>query len=117
MKELENKGWEIFATEGTHNFLSKSGVAASFLYKISDGLAPNITGIIERKGVGLVINIPRGGVHNRKTDGFRLRRLAIDNHIPLITNYQIAEIFLRALTELDLNQLPVKSWQEYIGKT
>ena len=114
VKKLENQGWEIYATEGTHNFLSKAGIAASFLYKISDGLDPNVTGIIERKGVGLIINIPRNGVHNRKTDGFLLRRLAIDNHIPLITNYQIATILLRALSELDLNKIPIKSWQEYI---
>ena len=73
--------------------------------------------MIANKGVDLIINIPRseqtGGHH---TDGYKIRRLAIDHHIPLITNLHIAQLFLQCLTELDPVKIPVKSWQEYVGE-
>jgi len=65
----------------------------------------------------LIINIPRSvptGNHN--TDGYKIRRLAIDHHIPLITNLHIAQLFLQCLTELEASKISVKSWQEYVRK-
>ena len=117
LRKLEELGWEIFSTENTHDFLSRRGVASSFLYKGSLGIEPNVLTMIANKGVDLIINIPRseqtGGHH---TDGYKIRRLAIDHHIPLITNLHIAQLFLQCLTELDPAKIPVKSWQEYVGE-
>ncbi|PIR96850.1 MAG: carbamoyl-phosphate synthase large subunit, partial [Candidatus Doudnabacteria bacterium CG10_big_fil_rev_8_21_14_0_10_41_10] len=114
IESLEKDKWEIFATEGTHEFLSKSGIGASFLYKVSDGLDPNVASMIEDKKVNLIINIPKGGAHNRQTDGYRIRRLATDHNIPLITNVHIAETFLKSLSELNIKNLPIKSWRQFI---
>lgn len=113
LRELEASGWELFATEGTHDFLSKNGVASVCLYKESERIEPNVMSVIGAKEVDLVVNIPRGAGTNQKTDGFKLRRLAIDHHLPLITNLQIAQIFLQCLSEIDPHEIPIKSWREY----
>lgn len=115
LKKLEVKGWKIYTTPGTHDFLSKEGVASRCLYKASEGFSPNVVDAIKERQVDLIINIPRGrGSSKSATDGFRIRRLAIDHHIPLITNLQIASVFLQALLELEEN-LPVKSWNQFLG--
>ena len=92
-------------------------MASHFLYKGSQELEPNVITTIANKDVDLIINIPRSlptGSH--KTDGYKIRRLAIDHHIPLITNLHIAQLFLQCLTELDSERIPVKSWQEFVKK-
>ncbi len=117
LKKLEEMGWEIYSTENTHDFLTRQGVASHFLYKGSQELEPNVISTIANKEVDLIINIPRSvmtGSHN--SDGYKIRRLAIDHHIPLITNLHIAQLFLQCLTELDSNAISVKSWQEYVKK-
>lgn len=111
VKILEEKGWEFFATEGTHDYLSKNGIGSIFIYKLSEKYEPNISTLIAEKGVDLIINIPKDAIMLR-SDGFEIRRLAIDHHIPLISNLQLAQIFLQCLTEIDLAHLPIKSWKE-----
>jgi carbamoyl-phosphate synthase large subunit len=112
--DLEREGWDIFATEGTHEFLTKNGIASTCLYKVSEELEPNIASIISNREVDLIINIPQGSGLSSKTDGYRIRRLAIDHHLPLITNMQNALIFLQALTELSPGDLSIKSHREFI---
>ncbi|SCA62473.1 hypothetical protein SCG7109_AA_00550 [Chlamydiales bacterium SCGC AG-110-M15] len=113
LRVLENKGWEIYATAGTHEYLSKHGLGSIFLYKASDQLEPNITSCIAEQEVDLIVNIPRKSGGKTVTDGYRIRRLAIDHHIPLITNLQIAQLMLKCLAELESKRLPIKSWSEY----
>ncbi len=115
IKLLEDQGWEIYATEGTHNFLSKNGVGSICVYKASERVEPNVTTTISNHEVDLIINIPRGlsGGHGG-SDGFTIRRLSIDHHIPLITNIQIAQVLLQCLTELKSDKIPVKAWNEYV---
>ncbi len=115
LKKLEEMGWEIYSTENTHDYLTRQGVASHFLYKGSQELEPNVITTIANKGVDLIINIPRTdetGKHH--TDGYKIRRLAIDHHIPLITNLPVAKLFLQCLTEIELHKIPIKSWQEYV---
>ncbi|MBB64207.1 MAG: carbamoyl phosphate synthase large subunit [Waddliaceae bacterium] len=112
LRSLEENGWEIFATEGTHEYLSRHGVGSRFLYKASERFEPNIVSTISNKEVDLIINIPRRIHTSQQTDGFRIRRLSIDHHIPLITNLQIAQLFLSCLANLDIDALPLRSWQE-----
>lgn len=117
LKILEEKGWEIYSTEGTHDFLSKHGVGAVFLYKASDRIEPNITSLIKDKQVDLIINIPQRTGGRSLTDGYKIRRLAIDHHIPLVTDLQIAQLLLKCLAEIDPSRIPVKSWREYTNMT
>ena len=114
IQALDEQNWEIFATEGTHKYLAEYGIASTFLHKASVDASPNITDTIENKKIDLILNIPRSNGTSNKTDGFKIRRLAIDHQIPLITNLQIAQLFLRSITELKLENVPVKSWQEFI---
>lgn len=115
IKQLEEKGWELYATEGTHDFLSRHGVASVCLYKASERIEPNVVSTISNKEVDLIVNIPRGTAVQTQTDGYKIRRLAIDHHLPLITNLQIAQIFLQCLAEVDPLKIPIKSWREYVG--
>jgi hypothetical protein len=113
LRILENRGWEIYATAGTHDYLSKHGIGSIFLYKASDELEPNVASAIAEKEIDLIVNIPRSSGGKNLTDGFRIRRLAIDHHIPLITNLQIAQLLLKCLAEIDPSRLPIRSWAEY----
>ncbi len=113
LRILEERGWELYSTPGTHDFLSKQGVASCCLFKASDEKEPNvITAITERK-VDLIINIPLAPISRNLTDGYKIRRLAIDHNIPLITNLQIASAFLQCLVEVKPKKIQVKSWREY----
>lgn len=114
LKILEEQGWELYTTAGTHDFLSRSGIASRCLFKASDEKEPNtLSAIIERK-IDLIINIPQSPISPYLTDGYKIRRLAIDHNIPLITNLQIAATFLQSLIEVDMKGLPIKAWSEYM---
>jgi carbamoyl-phosphate synthase large subunit len=107
---LEAKGWDLFATEGTHAFLTSRGVGSVSVYKVGEKYEPNIATLLAEQKVDLIINLPRP--QDKNNAGFKIRRLAIDHHIPLITNPQLAQIFLQCLAEVDLKGLPVRSWAE-----
>ncbi|NGX58649.1 MAG: hypothetical protein K940chlam3_01557, partial [Chlamydiae bacterium] len=114
LRALDRSGWELFATENTHDFLVRHGVANRCLYKASDSLEPNIKTVIANREVDLIINIPTNVSPKIITDGFTIRRLAIDHNIPLLTNMQTALLFLLCLNELDIDQIPVKAWKNYM---
>lgn len=117
LQKLDEQGWEIYATENTHDFLCRNGVASNFLYKASQQLEPNVVTHILKRGLDLIINIPRTqSSHPQITDGFKIRRFAIDHHIPLITNFQNALLFLQCLLEINHEQIPIKSLKEYTAK-
>ncbi len=87
------------------------------MYKSSDRREPNIQTLIAQRKVELIINLPTTGSINTQTDGFLIRRMAVDHHIPLITNLQIAQIILQCL--IDFKGKPpetILSWQEYIKR-
>ncbi len=116
LRALEAKGWSLFTTPGTHDYLSKHGIASRCLFKAGDGYSPNVIDAIVEHDVDMIINIPRGvATSSSSTDGYRIRRLAIDHHIPLITNLQIATVFLQSLLEIAPAALQVKPWSHYIG--
>lgn len=111
LKKLEMQGWDLHATEGTHDYLSIHGVGSLSIYKIGEKYEPNVATLIGERKVDLIINIPKPG-SEKSPGGFKIRRLAIDHHIPLITNLQLAQIFLHCLTELNPKDLPVRSLRE-----
>jgi carbamoyl-phosphate synthase large subunit len=114
LKKLEEQGWSLFATEGTHDFLAKKGIGSIAVYKIGEAFEPNVATLLSRQGVDLIINIPHPSGPKR-TAGFKIRRLAIDHMIPLLTNLPLAVVFLQCLTELDPTTLPVQSWRELMA--
>ena len=114
-QELETQKWQIYSTDGTHSFLFKNGVASYFICKASENGELNAQTLIMKRKVGLIINIPSHQRPTQQTDGYRIRRMAIDHHIPLITNPQKAIIMLQCLIELSEVVLPVRSWQELVG--
>lgn len=114
LERLDKQGWEIFATEGTNDFLHQRGIPSHRVHKASEKVEPNVTTLIANHQVDLIVNIPRGLNRKKITDGFTIRRLSIDHHIPLITNLQTAQVLLQCLTELRQEQLPILSWREFI---
>lgn len=117
LKQLDEQGWEMYSTSGTHAFLSRNGVGSYFVYKSSEGNEPNIQTLIAQRKIELIINLPTSSALDTSSDGFVIRRMAVDHHIPLITNMQIAQIMLQCL--IDFRGKPpesVLSWQEYIQR-
>jgi len=116
MRSLEEDGWEIFATENTYEYLTSRGIGVHFLYKAGDGMEPNIVTAITDRKLDLIINIPRAlSQKNTVSDGFKIRRLAIDHHIPLITNLPVAQMFLQCLCKIDRKNIAIRSVKEFIA--
>jgi len=113
LRKLDEQGWDLHATEGTHDFLAKHGVGSISVYKVGEKYEPNIGTLLAQGKIDLIINIPRGA-SLKNTAGYKIRRLAIDHHIPLITNLQLAQVFLQCLAEIDPGDLliqPLSSWR------
>ncbi|QQG37652.1 MAG: carbamoyl-phosphate synthase (glutamine-hydrolyzing) large subunit [Candidatus Kaiserbacteria bacterium] len=110
---LSGMGFKIFATENTADFLRESDVACEKVYKISTHKHPNVGDLLAKGTLDLIINIPTRAFQSENTDGFTIRRKAVDTNVPLITNRQLAEAFVAALAEQKGNGLHAKSWREY----
>ncbi|MES2272932.1 MAG: carbamoyl-phosphate synthase (glutamine-hydrolyzing) large subunit, partial [Chlamydiota bacterium] len=114
LRRLWIQGWSLFATEGTHNFLLTQGISSTLVHKLGTKEEPNIETLLQNRKIDLIINIPKQSAV-KNSAGFKIRRLAIDHHIPLLTNLQLAQVFLQSLSEIDIDALPVrsmKSWQQ-----
>jgi carbamoyl-phosphate synthase large subunit len=116
VKQLDEQGWIIYSTAGTHQFLSQHGIASYFVNKASDLRKSNIKHLISQREVAVIINIPSSTMGLEQTDGFLIRRLAIDHHIPLVTNAQIAQIVLQGLVAFWDKDLPAESWQSLVAQ-
>ena len=114
-RKLTDMGYRLYATEGTHQTLKNNGVKSKLLHKIQTHLSPNINEYIRDKKVDLVINIPRSYSPEEITDGYLIRRRAIAANIPLITNKQIAKLLIETLSKYTLEDLEIKSWDEYVS--
>lgn len=117
MKHLASLGFRLFATEGTHRTLKEHGLKSTLLHKIKTETSPNINEYLRDKKVDLVINIPRNYSPEEVTDGYLMRRKAIDANIPLITNKQIAMLLVETLGKYSPENLEIKSWDEYVTPT
>lgn len=115
IQKIDSQEWELYTTEGTHDYLAHHGIASRTLYKASEPLTPNVKTTIAAKQVDLIINVPTNRHFKTLTDGYLIRRMAIDYNIPLITNPQIALLFLHCLTEIGLKCPPIKSWSDYVN--
>lgn len=99
IRELARMGFEIFATEHTAEFFKEHGVACTKVFKLSHPATPNVSSLLHPGKLDLIINIPTRAFARENTDGFRIRRAAVDLNIPLITNRQLAEGYIAALAE------------------
>ena len=112
---LAAKGYNIFATSGTAKFLNENGIKATpVMWPDEDADAENnVMQMIADHRFDLIINIPKNHTKRELTNGYRIRRAAIDHNIPLITNARLASAFIRAFCKINVNELPVKSWDEF----
>jgi carbamoyl-phosphate synthase large subunit len=111
--DLIRQGWKIYTTSGTHSYLKERGITTTRLYKISERKQPSIDGAIERGRIGLMVNVPYPGDDNN--DGYVIRRLAIDSHIPLMTNAETGRLLLRCLADPALKDREPQAWHDYVG--
>lgn len=113
-KMLRDRGINIFATEGTHRFFSDNGIENTLLYWPDEpDRSPNTIDFIKEKKIDLVINIPKNYTKRELSNGYAIRRNAIDFNIPLITNARVASAFVYGICKYDLKGLSIKSWDEY----
>ncbi len=103
----------IYATEKTANFLIQNGLKIKTLYKIHEGKSPNILENFQKGVIDLAININDIYMQKHINDDYSIRRSAIDHNITLFTNLKKAELFIKAVSELSLDDLQIKSWDEY----
>ncbi|NPA36641.1 MAG: carbamoyl-phosphate synthase (glutamine-hydrolyzing) large subunit [Chlorobi bacterium] len=110
---LKERGYNIYATGGTHRFFAENGVETTLLYWPNEEKSPNTLEYIRNKKIDLVINIPKNLSKDELKNGYRIRRDAIDFNIPLITNARLASAFIYAICKYDITDIPIKSWDEY----
>ncbi len=113
-KILQNLDYNLFATEGTSKFLNENGVKNSLVHKVSTGKSPNLLDYLEQKKLDLVIDIPKNYTRREQTDGYIIRRTAIDMNIPLLTNVQVAKMLIEAFAKYKLEDLEIMEWGEYV---
>ena len=113
-RELSKNGYNIYATVGTQKFLAENGINATVVGWPDDEESElKITDMMAGKKFDLVINIPKNQTRRELTNGYKIRRAAIDHNIPLITNARLASAFIRSFCKIDVNNMPVKSWDEF----
>lgn len=117
LKQLDEQGWSFYSTAGTHKFLSENGIGSYFVCKASEKTEPNVLSLISQRQVDLILNIPTSDTINTQSDGYVIRRTAVDHHIPLVTNMQLSQIILQCLVNFKGEQPEtVLSWQEFIKR-
>ncbi len=112
-KLLQTKGYTLFATNGTAKFLAENGVRATEVAWPDETSKLQIMDMMSRKQFDLVINIPKNQTRRELTNGYKIRRAAIDHNIPLLTNARLAGAFIQAFCEMSMEQIQTKSWDEY----
>ena len=113
-RTLIKHGYELYATGGTSRYLAENGVANTMVYWPSDeGKQPQALTLMHERKIDMVVNIPKDLTQHELTNGYKIRRTAIDLNIPLITNSRLASAFIHAFCTLNLNDLEIKSWSEY----
>ncbi|MCE5320173.1 MAG: carbamoyl-phosphate synthase (glutamine-hydrolyzing) large subunit [Bacteroidales bacterium] len=113
-KLLIDKGYKLFATGGSHRFLVENNVPATKVFWPSEsGLEPQAMQMLHSKEIDFVINIPKNLTQVELDNGYKIRRTAIDLNIPLITNARLASAFINAFCTISIDQIQIKSWDEY----
>ena len=112
-KLLHKKGYQIYATGGTHIHLKENGVPSILTYWPSEEGSPQALDLLRDKTIEFVVNIPKNLSQRELTNGYKIRRAAIDYNISLITNARLASAFINAFCNLSPDDISIKSWDEY----
>ncbi len=110
---LQEKGYDIYATAGTAKFLNDNGVKAVAVLWPDEAGENNVMDMIADHKFDLIVNVPKNHTKRELTNGYRIRRGATDHNIPLMTNVRLAKAFIEAFCTLSLEDVKIKSWQEY----
>lgn len=112
-RKFAEMDYKLFATPGTAEFLKENKVKCTKLFKASSESTPNLLDQMAKKKLDLIINIPKNYNRQETTDGYLIRRKAIDLNIPLITNVQVAELMVNALDKYKVEDLKIEPWSTY----
>ena len=112
-KLLAAKGYNLYATGGTHRFLAENNIPSTLVYWPSEEGQPQALQMLHEKQIDMVVNIPRDLSAGELDNGYKIRRAAIDLNIPLITNARLASAFITAFCKLSVDDIHIKSWQEF----
>lgn len=111
---LYEKGYNLYATAGSQKFLVENGIPATLVYWPSDNKSPSAVELIQNRQIDLIVNIPKNLTPGELRNGYYIRRAAIDFNVPLITNTRLASAFIHAFCKLDLDDIEIKRWDEYM---
>ena len=111
---LHQRGYNLYATGGTHQYLTDNGIPAIKVYWPSESdKQPQALDMLHKKEIDLVVNIPKNLSSTELSNGYKIRRAAIDLNIPLLTNARLASAFINAFTSVDIDAMEIKTWAEY----
>ena len=112
-KELFNNGYELFATGGTYKYLTEQGIECKEVFWPSEDKQPQALDMLRNKEIDMVVNIPKNHSVSELSNGYKIRRAAIDLNVPLLTNSRLASAFIHAFCTMSLDDINIRSWQEY----
>ena len=113
-KMLLQHSYELYATGGTSKYLTENGIENTLVYWPSDeGKAPQALDLLHEKKIDMVVNIPKDLTPRELTNGYKIRRAAIDLNVPLITNSRLASAFITAFCNVSMDDIDIKAWGEY----
>ena len=111
---LRDHGYNLFATPGTSRYLTENGIENTMVYWPSEApQQPQAIEMLHNKEIDMVVNVNKNLSSGELTNGYKIRRAAIDLNVPLITNARLASAFITAFCEVKLDDLEIRSWQEY----
>ena len=111
---LVNHGYELYATGGTSRFLTENGIENTLVYWPSEeGQQPQALEMLREHKIDMVVNIPKDLTVSELSNGYKIRRAAIDLNVPLITNSRLASAFINAFCTLSIDDIDIKAWGEY----
>ena len=112
-RQLVENGYELYATGGTSKYLTDNGIANTLVYWPSEDAQPQALDLLHEHKIDMVVNIPKNLTTHELTNGYKIRRAAIDLNVPLITNSRLASAFIHAFCTVGIDGIGIKSWSEY----
>ena len=113
-RRLMDHGYELYATGGTSQYLEDNGIPNTRVYWPSEpDQKPQALDLLHEHKIDMVVNIPKNLTVGELSNGYKIRRAAVDLNVPLITNSRLAAAFIRAFTTVKLDDLAIRSWEEY----
>ncbi|MBI2647422.1 ATP-grasp domain-containing protein, partial [Candidatus Woesearchaeota archaeon] len=113
IRKLSEMGFKLYSTKGTAKFLKENGIKTKILHWPLDKNEPNALTYLQEGKIDLVINIPKSLEEEELTNDYLIRRKAVDFNIPLLTNAQITKLFIESIYKKKIEDLEIKSWEEY----